>query len=93
MQWIERYTDLKIAEGVGFEPTDSLLSSAFKALALGRYANPPERDSPRTGALTQFWQSRHRAGAAVRSLRIGPRVASGKFNHANCQPAGVHLMA
>jgi hypothetical protein len=30
------------AEGVGFEPTDSLLSSAFKALALGRYANPPE---------------------------------------------------
>jgi hypothetical protein len=34
------------AEGVGFEPTDSLLSSAFKALALGRYANPPERDSP-----------------------------------------------
>ena len=33
---------LKVAEGVGFEPTDSLLSSAFKALALGRYANPPE---------------------------------------------------
>lgn len=31
-----------LAEGVGFEPTDSLLSSAFKALALGRYANPPD---------------------------------------------------
>jgi hypothetical protein len=35
-------TEIKVAEGVGFEPTDSLLSSAFKALALGRYANPPE---------------------------------------------------
>lgn len=40
---IERYTDRNTAEGVGFEPTDSLLSSAFKALALGHYANPPER--------------------------------------------------
>jgi hypothetical protein len=38
----DRYTDRDGAEGVGFEPTDSLLSSAFKALALGHYANPPE---------------------------------------------------
>ena len=37
-----RYTDRNGAEGVGFEPTDSLLSSAFKALALGHYANPPK---------------------------------------------------
>ena len=31
-----------VAEGVGFEPTDGCPSSAFKALALGRYANPPD---------------------------------------------------
>ena len=29
------------AEGVGFEPTDGLPSCAFKAHALGHYANPP----------------------------------------------------
>ena len=46
------------AEGVGFEPTDSLLSSAFKALALGRYANPPERHGPQPAARRPFWQSR-----------------------------------
>ena len=37
----KRGVTLIVAEGVGFEPTDSFLSSAFKALALGRYANPP----------------------------------------------------
>ncbi len=43
--------ETQLAEGVGFEPTDSFLSSAFKALALGRYANPPERDGPAGPAL------------------------------------------
>lgn len=49
--------ETQLAEGVGFEPTDSLLSSAFKALALGRYANPPERHGPQPVARRPFWQT------------------------------------
>jgi hypothetical protein len=56
---------VKRAEGVGFEPTDSLLSSAFKALALGRYANPPERDG-QAGALDVILAEPARATSGAR---------------------------
>ncbi len=51
-----------LAEGVGFEPTDSFLSSAFKALALGHYANPPERD-PRDPTWPNSGRGRRGTGA------------------------------
>ncbi len=54
--------EAQLAEGVGFEPTDSLLSSAFKALALGHYANPPERD-PRDPTWPNSGRGRRGTGA------------------------------
>lgn len=62
----ERWAVLDVAEGVGFEPTDSLLSSAFKALALGHYANPPER-TPRGPARVKSGRA---TGAAVVRLAL-----------------------
>jgi hypothetical protein len=66
---------ITLAEGVGFEPTDSLLSSAFKALALGRYANPPGR--PARG---------RRSGANSRSMPSWLLAGVCQLQHAAIHP-------